>query len=144
MKYTHPLVGSNLIFLETFNVQDCQLEGDFPVELYLLSQLEEVRVNGNAFMQDHPLTANEFTRWPNLQVLYWGDSQVANNKIPTELFELSMLESLFLENARLVGSLPTQLGLLTTLRELSLKGNALTGAVPTEWNDLVNLGESVP
>ena len=111
--------------------------------LYSLSSLKEVRVNGNDFMQNHPLTAREFTSWPELQVLHWGDSQVSNT-VPSELYTLTDLSVLHLEHANLQGPLPAvQLGSLQSLRELSLRGNQLTGELSLELQTLPLLGELV-
>ena len=59
-------------------------------------------------------------------------------EIPTELENLSNLQTLSLSSNQLTGGIPTELGNLSNL-ELSLWGNQLTGGIPTELGNLSNL-----
>ncbi len=59
--------------------------------------------------------------------------------IPTELGNLSNLESLLLSFNQLTGSIPTELGNLSNLQFLQLFSNQLTGSIPTELGNLSNL-----
>jgi len=61
--------------------------------------------------------------------------------IPTELGNLSNLESLELAWNNLTGEIPTELGNLTNLWALYLSNNQLTGEIPTELGNLPHLGE---
>ena len=59
--------------------------------------------------------------------------------IPTQLGNLTALETLDLGGSELTGSVPTQLGALTKLTRLDLGDNKLTGAIPTQLGSLTAL-----
>ena len=62
--------------------------------------------------------------------------------IPTQLGNLTALETLDLGGSELTGAVPTQLGSLTRLRTLDLANNKLTGELPKELDDLDSLGRA--
>ena len=62
--------------------------------------------------------------------------------IPTQLGNLTALETLDLGGSELTGSVPTQLGSLARLRTLDLSNNKLTGELPIELDDLDSLGRA--
>ena len=59
--------------------------------------------------------------------------------IPTQLGNLTALETLDLGDNKLTGAVPAGLGNLTALTSLDLSDNSLTGAVPTELGSLTAL-----
>ncbi len=59
--------------------------------------------------------------------------------IPTQLGNLTALETLDLGGSELTGAIPTQLGALTKLTRLDLGDNTLTGAIPTQLGALTKL-----
>jgi Leucine-rich repeat (LRR) protein len=68
----------------------------------------------------------------------------ANNltgELPTDVYTLSELINLILNDNALSGTLSTQVGNLTKLKILNLGGNAMTGTVPTEIYSLTGLIE---
>ena len=68
-------------------------------------------------------------------------SRSLTGRIPSELGNLSNLETLFLTSNQLTGEIPTELGNLSNLTVLSLFGNQLTGEIPTELGNLSSLTE---
>ena len=74
----------------------------------------------------------------NLQSLYLNYNQLSG-EIPTELGNLSNLGTLDLGGNQLSGEMPTELGNLSNLEELWLGANQLTGEMPTELGNLSNL-----
>ena len=60
-------------------------------------------------------------------------------EIPSELGDLTNLESLVLNNNELTGPIPAALGDLSNLRALNLWSNELTGPIPAALGDLTNL-----
>ena len=60
-----------------------------------------------------------------------SDNQLSGG-IPTELGNLSNLQSLYLNHNQLSGEIPTELGNLSNLGTLDLGGNQLSGEMPTE------------
>lgn len=86
------------------------------------------------------LPAGLFTL-PSLETLILsnqGDNK-ERETFPAEIGNLTNLESLFLRNLNLSGSLPDELGNLTRLKELSLASNSLSGSLPSSLSRLVNL-----
>jgi hypothetical protein len=61
--------------------------------------------------------------------------------IPTELSQLSNLQSLNLYHNQLTGTIPTELSQLSNLQFLSLGVNELTGAVPVAFTNLTAMSE---
>eukprot|EP00980_Cylindrotheca_fusiformis_P017424 scaffold5418_cov107-Cylindrotheca_fusiformis.AAC.5 len=80
--------------------------GEIPAELFLLSSLEYLLLDGNGL----------------------------HGPIPTELFQLPKLELLFLSGNKLSGSIPIEVGLAANLRNLDLDGNYITGTLDNVVN----------
>ncbi len=66
-------------------------------------------------------------------------SNSLSGTIPTELGDLTSLQTLSLYSNSLSGTIPTELGDLTSLQTLSLYSNSLSGTIPTELGDLTSL-----
>ena len=60
-------------------------------------------------------------------------------EIPSEIGNLTNLESLILSSNQLTGEIPSEIGNLTNLTSLSLGYNQLTGEIPSEIGNLTNL-----
>ena len=73
-----------------------------------------------------------------LETLDLGGSELTG-VIPTQLGSLTKLTRLDLSDNRLTGSIPTQLGSLTALTALDLSGNSLRGSIPTQLGSLTAL-----
>jgi hypothetical protein len=80
----------------------------------------------------------------------WGESYSVPNttglflsglsgSIPSEIGNLTNLESLYLNNNQLTGLIPSEIGNLTNLTSLNLSNNQLTGSIPSEIGNLTNL-----
>ena len=76
----------------------------------------------------------------NLESLWLGDNQLTGS-IPAELGTLSNLDYLGLEGNALTGAIPTELGNLSSLTWLALNGNQLTGALPQSFTNLTALDD---
>jgi len=74
----------------------------------------------------------------NLQSLSLGANEL-NGNIPTELGNLINLQSLNLNFNELSGNIPSELGNLTKLTSLSIFSNQLSGNIPPELGNLTNL-----
>jgi Leucine-rich repeat (LRR) protein len=73
-----------------------------------------------------------------LESLNLSDNQLTGS-IPTELVNLTKLTYLDLSDNQFTGSIPTELGNLNNLERLDLSNNQLTGSIPTELGNLNNL-----
>ncbi len=88
-----------------------RLDGEIPVELGRLSELERLDLAHNRL----------------------------SGSIPAALAALSDLEMLDLSHNELSGAIRAELGLLADLETLDLAGNALTGSIPSELGSLADL-----
>lgn len=82
----------------------------------------------------------ELANLSNLQSLNLRGNQLSGT-IPTSLTNLSDLQYLNLISNDLSGSIPSELGNLSNLQHLSLAGNDLSGSIPPELANLNNLQE---
>ena len=74
----------------------------------------------------------------NLQILYLNQNMLSG-AIPVALGKLTNLEQLSLSQNMLSGEIPAELGDLTNLRQLYLNQNMLSGEIPAELGDLTRL-----
>ena len=70
----------------------------------------------------------------------WLSNNSLSGSIPVELGDLTNLSSLWLSRNSLSGSIPAELGDLTNLTDLLLHTNSLSGSIPAELGDLTKLG----
>ena len=98
-------------------------------------RVSEVGLPDNLLRGELPSELGDLT---NLESLSLGSNQLSG-PIPTELGDLANLESLSLGSNQLSGQIPPGLGDLANLESLSLGSNQLSGSIPTELGDLINL-----
>ena len=97
-------------------------------------------INSDNWMSDAPLGDwhGVETELGSVTHLILPDNRLSG-QIPSQLDNLTNLESLYLLSNDLSGPVPTELGNLAKLRELDLSANKLSGRIPTELGDLDNL-----
>ena len=81
---------------------------------------------------------SELANLSNLQSVYLSENQLTG-PIPPQLGNLSNLHSLHLYRNQLTGPIPPELGDLADLKDLLLNDNQLTGPIPPELGNLTNL-----
>ncbi|MEE2858977.1 MAG: T9SS type A sorting domain-containing protein [Candidatus Neomarinimicrobiota bacterium] len=73
-----------------------------------------------------------------LTAFIWNNGDL-KGAIPSEIGNLTALQSLFLSNNDLTGSIPMEIGNMASLTSLWLDGNSLTGSIPNEIGNLTLL-----
>jgi Leucine-rich repeat (LRR) protein len=100
------------------------------------SQLEYLRLSGSGLRS---LTG--ISRASKLKTLHVTNNHIST--IPTELYRLASLESLFLSFNAISGTISRMIGGLSNLKEFYVFGNRLTGTIPTEVAQLEQLTDFV-
>ena len=80
----------------------------------------------------------ELGQLTNLETLHLNLNELSGS-IPAELGQLTNLKTLYLDGNQLSGSIPAALGKLTNLKSLFLLNNQLSGSIPAELGQLTNL-----
>ena len=136
--------------LEALSLANNKLEGDFPDEIYDLTNLNYLHVNGNALEGTLSSSIGDLS---SLKELRAGGSALSGH-IPDELYTLTdlvevdinnagfdgrlslgflnleSLQKLNVANNKLIGTVPVGFGQLATLSDLNLQGNDFSGAMP--------------
>ncbi|MCX6583459.1 MAG: carboxypeptidase regulatory-like domain-containing protein [Candidatus Aminicenantes bacterium] len=100
-------------------------------------QVITISLGGNQLIGSIP---SELGNLSNLQTLEIYENQLSGS-IPAEIGNLSNLHWLGLHNNQLNGSIPPGLGNLSNLTNLNLDNNQLSGGIPSQLGNLSNLQE---
>ncbi|KAF8028014.1 hypothetical protein BT93_E0813 [Corymbia citriodora subsp. variegata] len=119
-----PPILANFSSLKLLRLSSCGLNGDFPVSIFQLPNLEVLHVDGNS---------NLFGSFPKP---HWGSPLKSlslyltnfSGEIPTSIGNLSLLRSL-----------PSSMGNLSHLTDLELDRNNLQGQIPVSFANLTQL-----
>ncbi|XP_056173606.1 receptor-like protein 6 [Syzygium oleosum] len=117
----------------------CGLNGDFPVSIFQLPNLEVLDISGNSNLSGI------------LPKPHWGSPLKSINlyntkfsgEIPSSIGNLSLLNELDASECHFSGSLPSSLGNLSHLTTLVLYGNNLQGQIPVSFADLTQLSQLI-
>lgn len=132
-------VSSSVRFVEvTLYLEDNDLKGEIPAELYGLSDMAQLRLGGNIGLTGQ-LTPN-VQMWKSIQELSIAGTHV-DGTLPSELFNLTTLKVLDLGFASLSGTLQDSFANLKDLSVLSLNNNTFSGKIPVAFDFLTNLGK---
>ncbi|MCO5580831.1 hypothetical protein L7F22_034704 [Adiantum nelumboides] len=131
--------------LETLVLQNMGSGGDFPTlemprELKSLRKLVTLSLVWSQFGGPIPMEWSEITTLQHLNLsLNWQ----INGTIPASLCKLQSLQTLWLSNSfiqgSLTGSIPSCFGSLIHLTGIDLSNNQLKGSIPSELGNLINL-----
>ncbi|KAF8028418.1 hypothetical protein BT93_E1124 [Corymbia citriodora subsp. variegata] len=106
-----PSILANFSSLTLLGLSNCGLNGEFPVSIFQL---------------------------PNLEVLYAGHNPNLSGFFPKPHWD-SPLKSLYLSSTNFSGEIPTSISNLSHLTELVLCGNNLQGQIPVSFANLTQL-----
>ncbi|XP_056158567.1 receptor-like protein 6 [Syzygium oleosum] len=117
----------------------CGLNGDFPVSIFQLPNLEVLHIEGNSNLSGF------------LPKPHWGSPLKSINlyntkfsgEIPSSIGNLSLLNELNASECHFSGSLPSSLGNLSHLTRLVLRENNLQGQIPVSFADLTQLSQLI-
>ncbi|KAL7600561.1 hypothetical protein Lser_V15G24431 [Lactuca serriola] len=112
--------------------------GKFP-DISSLTQLQFLNLNLSGFSGPFPWKSLE--KLTNLTYLSVGDNLFDRTPFPSEIFNLVKLQTLYLTNSSIQGTIPEEIGNLVSLKSLELSYNYLVGAIPEGITKLTNLQE---
>lgn len=134
--------------------------GEIPTNMWSqLTALKFLVMDGNAYNSSLP---EEIVSLPNLEFLYAGFSALHGNldfisrmpkigelwvddnpgmsgSIPSEIGDVSTLQSFSITNCDITGTIPTEIGSLTDMTYLWFYDNLLTGPIPSELGNMKKL-----
>ncbi|KAF7848705.1 hypothetical protein BT93_L1720 [Corymbia citriodora subsp. variegata] len=130
-----PPVLANFSSLTSLELGSCQLNGEFPVSIFQLPNLEVLDISGN------------FDLFGFFPKSHWGsplksiELQATNfsGEIPASIGNLSFLTELSASRCNFSGSLPFSLGNLSHLTSLDLSQNYIQGQIPFSFANLAQL-----
>ena len=138
---TFPSELGQLTALETLLIAEFNFgidpEGPFPIDLFQLTALKSLDLQGNLFTGTLPTQIGQLTALESFLIY---DNYEVSGAIPSELGQLTSLTSLTIDGNEFSGTIPTEIFQLTALREFLLwSEDSLTGPIPTEIGFLTAL-----
>jgi hypothetical protein len=115
---------------------DLRLTGTLPTELGLMTRLSTLSISGCSLTGTIP---SEIGYLSLLKYLSFGQNFSLKGSIPSDVWELTNLQSLYLDDTSLSGSLSPDVGRLVNLEKLWLHGTRVSGPIPNQLGKLVNL-----
>ncbi|XP_074317828.1 receptor-like protein 6 [Silene latifolia] len=132
---TVPVSLQNMTTLKQISINDCNLHGKLPPNLFRLPHLETLILTFNDAIDG---SLPEF-QWHNpLKRISLSGTSLSGD-LPPSIGRLAQLEQLKLSFCQISGSIPSSLGNLTKLSHLYLDDNDISGVVPPSISNLTNL-----
>ncbi|WP_338768352.1 T9SS type B sorting domain-containing protein [Bernardetia sp. ABR2-2B] len=123
--------------LKKLNISSCRFSGALPTTLRRLTALEEFYLASNAFDSD---LGQVISVMPNLRILSAASNRLGRNReLPRSLYNLSKLTYLDISNNEYKLYISTQISKLKNLQTLLLQNNKLIGELPPSIADLSKL-----
>ncbi|XP_042059286.1 receptor kinase-like protein Xa21 [Salvia splendens] len=123
----HLSIGNLSSKLEKFSAFEAGLKGGIPAEIGNLTELIQLRLDGNQMSGNIPLSLKHLSK---LQGLYLHNNNFKGS-IPDDICDIRSLSDLGLSGNQLSGAIPKCLGNLTSLRQLFLDSNKLVSTIPS-------------
>ncbi|KAK9226943.1 hypothetical protein WN943_011991 [Citrus x changshan-huyou] len=120
--------------LTSLSLSDCLLQGNFPINIFHLPNLQMIRLSQNPSLAGKFLANN----WTS-PIEYLDVSETSFSELPDSIGNLKLLGRLMLGYSQFVGLVPASLGNLTQLTLLHLMHNNFSGHIPSSLSNLVQL-----
>ncbi|KAI3774625.1 hypothetical protein L1987_49184 [Smallanthus sonchifolius] len=118
-------LGSNLLHgIISSNLSNC-------------TNLQYLDLQANSFSGEFPW--NSLHKLINLTYVSLGDNPFDKSPFPLEILNLQKLQTLYLTNSSIEGTIPEKIGVLSLLQRLELSDNYLVGEIPAGITNLTNL-----
>uniref|UniRef100_A0A2N9I3P7 Leucine-rich repeat-containing N-terminal plant-type domain-containing protein n=1 Tax=Fagus sylvatica TaxID=28930 RepID=A0A2N9I3P7_FAGSY len=130
-----PEILSNLSCLTTLELVDCGLHGEFPVGIFKLPKLQDLRVSLN---QDLMGYLPEFYSSSPLKILSVRRTSFSG-KLPDSIGNLDSLNELLIGNCNFSSHIPSSMANLTQLSFLEMTSTQLTGQIPSWLANMTQL-----
>jgi Leucine-rich repeat (LRR) protein len=132
---TVPNILANLSSLTFLILHDCGLQGEFPIGIFMLPNLQALDVGGNEGLTGY---LPDFTWSSSLEILNLGYTSFSG-ELPPSIENLGNLIELSMNGCNFSGFIPSSLGNLTKLTYLGLHNNTFVGNIPHSLGNLVQL-----
>ena len=125
-----------LTYLKYLSLRDNYLNGEIPSEIGKLTHLKYLSLWSSELKGDIPA---EIWTLKELKVLNIGDNYELGGIIPSEVGNLTVLDTLIVNWGKVSGGLPEEIGNLTNLRLLEIQQNQLIGKLPSSMTNMSQL-----
>ncbi|XP_062153659.1 receptor-like protein 9DC3 [Alnus glutinosa] len=132
---TVPNILANLSSLTSLTLADCGLQGEFPIGIFMLPNLEHLNVGGNEGLTGY---LPDFTWSSPLETLILKDTSFSG-ELPASIENLGNLTELDMSSCNFSGFIPSSIGNITELFALHLSSNSLMGNIPPSLGKFVQL-----
>jgi Leucine-rich repeat (LRR) protein len=132
---TVPNILANLSSLTSLTLADCGLQGEFPIGIFMLPNLEHLNVGGNEGLTGY---LPDFTWSSPLETLILKDTSFSG-ELPASIENLGNLTELDMSSCNFSGFIPSSIGNITELFALHLSNNSLMGSIPPSLGKFVQL-----
>jgi len=123
-----PLNADEISYLTDIDLDDNNLVGSLPEELFELGSIQTLIMDSNKLFGNIP---SEISLMTNLNTIDLDDNAL-DGTLPTELFNLTKLEIIDLNSNKFIGTLPSEIRNLVNIKFLQLDFNYLTGSLPAK------------
>ncbi|KAF8391159.1 hypothetical protein HHK36_023460 [Tetracentron sinense] len=126
---------SDFSSMTTLHLSSCQLYGRFPINIFLLPNLQSLRLSGNPNLTVY---LPEYHSNNSLRFLDLSTTSISGVLLDS-ISKLKLLNSLILRGCNFSGSIPSSIGKLTQLTTLDLSDNNFSGQIPSSIGKLTQL-----
>ncbi|KAM6557569.1 hypothetical protein CsatB_004588 [Cannabis sativa] len=130
-----PLSFSKFTHLISLSLYDCNLHGEFPMNIFQLPNIQVIVLSDNENLVG---SLPDFHNGSQLQTLHLYGTKF-HGRLPDSIGNLKSLIELIIERCNFSGTIPSSLGNLSQLEVLDLGGNNFNGEVPATLGNLSQL-----